>query len=153
MGKDGTVAVFELKEEGSASKRSAKGQKDAQLQWAEDILVTKSNLEQKNSYMQELESKVADMQLQNEYQIRLKDMTYNEKIKEVTEKFTQELAQDKQRYEQLMDEKEDMKMDFDERLMQLDVKNKKELEELEKSGCFSFRFLRSNMFLHKCLTI
>ena len=29
--------------------------------------------------------------MENEYQLRLKDMTYNEKMKELTEKFIQEM--------------------------------------------------------------
>ena len=74
----------------------------------EEILVTKSDLEEQNTKMQELKSKVEELKLHNEYQLRLRDMDYNEKIKEVTEKFTQELEQDKNKYELLREEKNDM---------------------------------------------
>ena len=43
--------------------------------------------------MLELQSKVDELHIHSEYQLRLKDMDANEKIKEVTEKFTQELEQ------------------------------------------------------------
>ena len=49
------------------------------------------------------------------YQLRLKDMDYNEKIKEVTEKFTQELEQDRHKYDLLSEEKDDMKLGYEEK--------------------------------------
>ena len=53
------------------------------LAFAEEILVTKSNLEEKISLMNDLRAKVEELTLHNEYQLRLKDMSYAEKIKEV----------------------------------------------------------------------
>lgn len=48
---------------------------------AQEILVTRSNLEDKNTLMMELKNKVDELALHNEYQLRLKDMNYSEKIK------------------------------------------------------------------------
>lgn len=48
---------------------------------AQEILVTRSNLEDKNTLMIELKNKVDELALHNEYQLRLKDMNYSEKIK------------------------------------------------------------------------
>ena len=39
--------------------------------------------------MTELKTRVEELKMENEYQLRLKDMNYNEKIKELTEKFIQ----------------------------------------------------------------
>ncbi len=47
----------------------------------QEILVTRSNLEDKNTLMVELKNKVDELALHNEYQLRLKDMNYSEKIK------------------------------------------------------------------------
>ncbi len=44
-----------------------------------------------NSMMAELKTRVDELKMENEYQLRLKDMNYNEKIKELTEKFIQEM--------------------------------------------------------------
>jgi len=44
-----------------------------------------------NTTMAELKTRVEELRLENDYQLRLKDMTYNEKIKELTEKFIQEM--------------------------------------------------------------
>jgi len=41
--------------------------------------------------MLELKMRLEEMQMENEYQLRLKDMSYNEKLKELSEKFTQEV--------------------------------------------------------------
>lgn len=43
--------------------------------------MTRSNLEDKNTLMVELKNKVDELALHNEYQLRLKDMNYSEKIK------------------------------------------------------------------------
>jgi len=41
--------------------------------------------------MAELKTRVDELKMENDYQLRLKDMNYNEKIKELTEKFIQEM--------------------------------------------------------------
>jgi hypothetical protein len=49
-----------------------------------------------------IQLQVDELALHNEYQLRLKDMNYSEKLKEITEKFTQDLEQSKTRYEVLV---------------------------------------------------
>ena len=104
VAEDATVYFFDVRDKEG---RSAKRDKEM-MAFAEEILVTKSDLEQKTSLMAELTEKVNELTLHNEYQLRLKDMNYNEKIKEVTEKFTQELDSDKKNYELLLQDKIDM---------------------------------------------
>ena len=41
--------------------------------------------------MSELRTRVEELKMENEYQLRLKDMNYNEKIKDLTDKFIQEI--------------------------------------------------------------
>ncbi len=41
--------------------------------------------------MSELKTRVDELKMENEYQLRLKDMNYNEKIKDLTDKFLQEI--------------------------------------------------------------
>merc|ERR1719261_1580787 len=81
--------------------------------------------------MLELQNKVEELTLHNEYQLRLKDMNYNEKIKEVTEKYTQELEQDKNKFELLREEKNDMEMENVDRIKQMEDKHQHELQEIE----------------------
>ena len=55
-----------------------------------------------------LVDRLEELTMQNEYQLRLKDLNFNEKLKEATEKFTQELDSDKKNYELLLQAKSDM---------------------------------------------
>lgn len=41
--------------------------------------------------MAELKTRVDELKMENEYQLRLKDMNYSEKIKDLTDKFLQEI--------------------------------------------------------------
>ena len=63
------------------------------MPWSEEVLVTKSDLEEKSQFMGELQSKVDELTLQNEYQLRLKDNNYQDRVKEVTDKFQAELME------------------------------------------------------------
>jgi hypothetical protein len=83
---DGCLFIFRISDrEGRNTKR------EREAVYADEILVTKSDLEEKNSMMAELKTRVEELKMENEYQLRLKDMNFNEKIKEVTEKFLQEI--------------------------------------------------------------
>jgi WD40 repeat protein len=128
-GEDGSLCIMEVREKDSRGGGRREGRDG--VSYAEEILVTKSDLEEKNSLMQELKNKVDELTLHNEYQLRLRDMNYNEKIKEVTEKFTQELEQDKNKFELLREEKNDMEMEYEERIKQMEEKHQHELQEIE----------------------
>eukprot|EP01135_Chromosphaera_perkinsii_P004015 Nk52_evm28s266 gene=Nk52_evmTU28s266 len=85
-GEDGCVYNFRIFD------KEARGVKrDKDVTWAEEILITRSDLEEKNAVMQELKGRVEILKMENEYQLRLKDINYNEKIKELTDKFLQEM--------------------------------------------------------------
>jgi cilia- and flagella-associated protein 57 len=87
IGEDGAVFVIDVRDK---DVRLAKRDKEM-LAWAEEILVTKSDLEEKNGAMNDLRQKVDELILQNDYQLRLKDMTHAEKVKEMTDRYTSEL--------------------------------------------------------------
>jgi len=129
----GCLCIFSVKDKQEKRSLTGKDSSSSMHAWSEEILVTKSDLEEKQSLMQELKNKVDELALHNEYQMRLKDMNYSEKIKEVTEKFTQDLEQDKNKFELLREEKNDMEMEYEERLKQMDEKHQHELQELEGS--------------------
>jgi len=128
----GCMCVFDIRDR-QERQRSGVSQPAAGLRWSEEMLVTKSDLEEKGALRNELKSKVEELQLHNEYQLRLKDMSYSEKIKEVTEKYMQDLEQDKNRYELLREEKNDMEMEYEERLKQMESKHQHQLQDLENT--------------------
>ncbi|XP_029362494.1 cilia- and flagella-associated protein 57 isoform X2 [Echeneis naucrates] len=62
-----------------------------QIIHTEEILVTKSDLEERTQNMLELKMRLEELQMENEYQLRLKDMHYNEKIKELSDILNQQI--------------------------------------------------------------
>nr|XP_046236343.1 cilia- and flagella-associated protein 57 isoform X2 [Scatophagus argus] len=62
-----------------------------QIVHTEEILVAKSDLEEKTQSMLELKMRLEELHMENEYQLRLKDMNHNERIKELSDKFTQQI--------------------------------------------------------------
>ncbi|KAF1329363.1 hypothetical protein FI667_g5923, partial [Globisporangium splendens] len=99
--------------------------------FSEEILVTKSDLEEKNTLMVELKNKVDELMLHNEYQLCLKDMTYNENLKDLTEKFTHEIELEKNKYELLREDKNDIEMKYEEKIKQMEEKHLQHMQEIE----------------------
>lgn len=115
---DGCMSVFDIKDkDGHALKKSSK---EPTMPFAEEVLVTKADMEEKRGRMQELEMQVAELTLQSEYQLRLKDLNMNEKIKDLTEKFQAELDEDKSKFEMLLQEKNEQEMEYEEKIKQLE---------------------------------
>ena len=66
---------------------------------------------------------VNELTMQNEYQLRLKDLAMNEKVKELTEKFTAELDVDKTKFDTLLQEKNEQELDYEEKMKQYEEKH------------------------------
>ncbi|RHZ20981.1 hypothetical protein DYB37_001448 [Aphanomyces astaci] len=132
VGDDGSLCIFETKEL-SSSKLKGRSERENAMAFAEEILVTKSDLEEKNQTMQELKAKVDELTLHNEYQLRLKDMNYKEKIQEVSDKFTSELTQDKQRCTDLQEDKREMEAEYDAKLSELEATHTHELDGIRET--------------------
>ncbi|CAH8541499.1 unnamed protein product [Heterobilharzia americana] len=109
--------------------RASKTEKE--IEWTEEILITRSDLEEKNSIMSELKTRVEELKMENEYQLRLKDMNYNERIKELTEKFIQEMETLKTKNQLLKTEKEREDTHHQIQLQEIIEKHSQELQNLE----------------------
>lgn len=81
--------------------------------------------------MSELKTRVEELKMENEYQIRLKDMNFNEKIKEVTEKFMQEIEALKITSNVLRTDKEKEEVRHEEEMNEENERHSRELMELE----------------------
>ena len=84
--------------------------------------------------MTELKTRVEELKMENEYQLRLKDMNYNEKIKELTEKFIQEMESLKTKNQVLRTDKDKEAARHEEDVGELLEKHSKELEDLESAN-------------------
>eukprot|EP00959_Pyramimonas_sp_CCMP1952_P210582 4406685-Pyramimonas_sp.AAC.1 len=74
---------------------------------------------------------VNELTTQNEYKLRLKDLDLNERIKDITEKFTHELEGDKAKFELLLQEKNEQEMEYEEKLKQSEERHQGQMHALE----------------------
>jgi hypothetical protein len=94
----GTLVVLQVRAEkkksapGGSSGGGSGGPPGATA-WSTELLVTAADLAEKSATAAELAAKVDELQLHNEYQLRLRDMSQGEKAKEIQEKFTQDVEQ------------------------------------------------------------
>ncbi|XP_032884753.1 cilia- and flagella-associated protein 57 [Amblyraja radiata] len=105
--------------------------RDKELGHSEEILITKSDLQEKNQLAVELKTRVEELKMENEYQLRLKDMNYNDKIKELTEKFIQEMEALKTKNQVLKTDKDKVEIKHKEDTLMILDKHTREIEELE----------------------
>ncbi|ELR48260.1 WD repeat-containing protein 65, partial [Bos mutus] len=105
--------------------------REREVGFAEEVLVTKTDMEEKAQVMLELKTRVEELKMENEYQLRLKDMNYSEKIKELTDKFLQEMESLKTKNQVLKTEKEKQDVLHRERMDDLLDKQSRELQDLE----------------------
>ncbi|MBN3302205.1 CFA57 protein, partial [Amia calva] len=125
----GCLLVWKINDkEGRGMKR------EKEVGYTEEILITKSDLEEKNQVMLELKTRVEELKMENEYQLRLKDMNYNEKIKELTEKFIQEMESLKTKNQVLRTEKEKQALTHEEAMAEVMEKHSKEQQDLESTN-------------------
>ena len=108
-GEDGLVMVWKVSDREGRVKASAEPPV-----FFEEVLVTRSDLEEKTAITEELRTRVEELKMENEYQLRLKDMNYNEKLKELTEKFILEMESLKSKNQLLKIEKEKDSARFEE---------------------------------------
>jgi chromosome segregation ATPase len=127
---DGCLAMY------SVASRDAnqlgRVRRELTLPWAEEILVTKSDLEDKMGLIAEYQSKVDELQSQNQLQLQKREGMYKEKLKEIKEKFKSELEADRKHYKLLEDEKENMEKQYALRVDALHSLQKQKLHELEQ---------------------
>ncbi|XP_033738759.1 cilia- and flagella-associated protein 57-like [Pecten maximus] len=129
VSEDASVILWKIQDkEGRGLKR------DKEVGWAEEILITKSDLEEKNTMMSDLKTRNDELKLENDYQLRLKDMNYNEKIKELTEKFIQEMEALKTKNQVLKTDKDKEEAKHEEEMREVMDKHTKELQDLESAN-------------------
>ncbi|XP_048207026.1 cilia- and flagella-associated protein 57 isoform X2 [Perognathus longimembris pacificus] len=105
--------------------------REREVGFAEEVLVTKTDMEEKAQVMLELKTRVEELKMENEYQLRLKDLNYSEKIKELTDKFIQEMESLKTKNQVLKTEKERQDIAHREYMEELLDKQSRELQDLE----------------------
>ncbi|NWI19707.1 CFA57 protein, partial [Crypturellus soui] len=127
--KDGSFLIWKVYDkEGQILKR------EKEVEYAEEVLIMRSDIEEKGQALLDLQIRVKELQTENAYQLRLKDMNCNEKIKEIKEIFTQEIDCLKTKHEILQAEKEKQELQHQYQLFELMKKQAKEVQDLESSN-------------------
>ncbi|MEQ2228963.1 hypothetical protein ILYODFUR_014018, partial [Ilyodon furcidens] len=103
-----------------------------QIVHTEEILVTKADLDEKAHNMLELKMHLEEQHMENEYQLRLKEMNYNEKLKEQSDKFIQEIKSLKTTQKVLETEIERRERETQQNSTEAAVKHSKDLKDLEQ---------------------
>ena len=120
VGEDGCIFMYKIDDKDQLKH-------GREFPFAEEVLITRAELEEKTNYINELKSRVEELKLENEYQLRLKDMNFSEKMKQVTEKFQQELDALKITSNVLKGEKEKEEMRHHEEMTEEREKHAKEM--------------------------
>nr|XP_048717481.1 cilia- and flagella-associated protein 57 isoform X3 [Caretta caretta] len=129
VSEDGCLLIWKVYDkEGRGLKR------EKEVGYADEVLITKTDMEEKTQVMLELKTRVEELKMENEYQLRLKDMNYNEKMKELTEKFIQEMESLKTKNQVLKAEKEKQELQYQEQLSELMEKQSREVQDLESGN-------------------
>eukprot|EP00998_Keelungia_sp_KM082_P011069 NODE_72_length_2822_cov_65.725788_g68_i0.p1 GENE.NODE_72_length_2822_cov_65.725788_g68_i0~~NODE_72_length_2822_cov_65.725788_g68_i0.p1 ORF type:complete len:921 (-),score=372.38 NODE_72_length_2822_cov_65.725788_g68_i0:59-2716(-) len=123
-GEDGTLYVYDVKDkDGRPTKR--------EILFAEEILISKADLEEKNSNIGELKAKVEELKLDMDYQHRRREIKHEEKIKELTDQFKEDMEKQLQKYEALQNQKDEMEVTNTEIRREMTEKHRAEAGKLE----------------------
>eukprot|EP00488_Nonionellina_sp_1-RS-2012_P000916 TRINITY_DN1465_c0_g1_i1.p1 TRINITY_DN1465_c0_g1~~TRINITY_DN1465_c0_g1_i1.p1 ORF type:complete len:160 (-),score=56.31 TRINITY_DN1465_c0_g1_i1:762-1241(-) len=88
-GHDGCITIFEIRDKEGRDNRNESNDGG----YSTEILVTTAYLYEKKQMLLELGNKVDELKLHNEYQLRLREMHYQDTLKERADKFNRELSQ------------------------------------------------------------
>ncbi|XP_066570529.1 cilia- and flagella-associated protein 57-like [Amia ocellicauda] len=101
--------------------------------YTKEVLITKSDLEEKKQVILELKMKVENVKRENQCQLQLQDKNNNDKIKKLTQNFIQEVESLKTKNQVLRREMEKQALTHEEATAELMEKHSKELQDLESS--------------------
>lgn len=83
VGEDGCLYQLALNERNL----SGLGGRDYQVTFSDELLMTKTDLQERAAIMAELRTRLEELKLEHEYQLRLRDMSFSEKSKDLNERF------------------------------------------------------------------
>ena len=130
---NGCIVVMELRDRNDRFTRNPTKVDDMteSSNWQDEVLLTKADLEEKLATILELKTKVEEIRVHIDYQQNLKDMNYAENVKEVEEKYKQELEQSKSIYALLQEEITDCETEYSDKKKQMDQQHLYDLQEAE----------------------
>jgi cilia- and flagella-associated protein 57 len=134
-GTDGSLLVFEIRDKDG---RLPHREGSVAVPFSEEVLVTRSDLEDRATSIAELRDAVDELQSNNDYANRMRDIAFQERLKKLTERYTTELDHNREQYDLLREEKLDVEHEFSERLKVMEMSHQSEMqkrESLYQSAC------------------
>merc|ERR1719379_2651987 len=128
-GEDGTLYIYEVRRKDKATRRD----KEGALPFADEILVTKAFLEDKQAALLDFERQVEELENQIDFQLRHRESYHKEKMAELEEKYSQEIEQERTKYELLREEKNEMELEYIENMKDLEEAHAGQTQKLEAS--------------------
>jgi hypothetical protein len=95
---DGTVALLEIRDK---DRKATTAHSIPEVEFAEETLVARSDMEEKQATINEMKNKYDELTLQHEYQTKLRELNHSEKTKELGEKMTHDVDAWRTKYEAL----------------------------------------------------
>mmetsp|Transcript_26004 Transcript_26004/g.85576 ORF Transcript_26004/g.85576 Transcript_26004/m.85576 type:complete len:1192 (-) Transcript_26004:44-3619(-) len=127
VSEDGSLLILDVRDK---EVRGSKKEKEI-LPFSEEILVTKSDLEEKTAHMVDLKNKVDELHTHTQYTIRLKEKEAKDKLTQLTEKYSSELEGEKARCESLITEKSEMEMEYEEKIKNIEERHAAAVQQME----------------------
>ncbi|XP_065185398.1 cilia- and flagella-associated protein 57-like [Sycon ciliatum] len=122
-GEDGSLFFFKVQAGDSF------GGSISRTQYSDDVLIPKNMLKDKDSALHDLNQRVDELQVENEYQLRLKTLAHNDVLMEMTEKFHKEMESLQKQLTAVTNEKSKMQKAYEkEKLSFLENKGQEFLE-------------------------
>ncbi|XP_068879220.1 cilia- and flagella-associated protein 57 [Aphelocoma coerulescens] len=107
---------------------------EQELQYAEEVLIMRSDIDEKSQAILDLQICVKDLQTESDYELRLKDMYCEGKIKALEENFAQEVDSLKTKHQILQEEKEKQELQHQVQLSELMDQQAREVQRLESDS-------------------
>ena len=129
VAEDGCVIIYEIKDK---EIRSMKREREiATLTYAEEILITKPDIEEINQQMENLKQQLQDLDTNQKMQYDLQIQEKDDLIVKLKEQMANEAEQDKNRYETLQEAKKESEQQYEEKLKALKEHFDTEKQQLE----------------------
>ncbi|KAK9845760.1 hypothetical protein WJX81_001703 [Elliptochloris bilobata] len=127
---DGSLFVFDVRDRDPA-RGAGKRETGEKLPYAEEVLVSKADLEEKKQRIAELDAQVKEVAMENEYALRLKDAATAERLRELADRGAAEREAERARADALLAEKNEAELEYEDQLRQAEQRHQAAMTTLE----------------------
>mmetsp|Transcript_78194 Transcript_78194/g.211524 ORF Transcript_78194/g.211524 Transcript_78194/m.211524 type:complete len:1255 (-) Transcript_78194:77-3841(-) len=132
-GDDGCLCIFDINKKDKNGALMVRRDKDGALGFADEILVTRGFLDDKQAALMDLERQVEELTSRIDFQLRHRDSYHKEKMAELQEKYSEEIETERRKFEVLREEKGEMELEYEDKIRALDESHSRQTQELERS--------------------